>query len=195
MRRADRGVVLGPYWSSPERCLLEHALSLGVRDLDTAYNYQWSTSHQVLARVAGELLGEFTLSTKVGFFANGDPAGCAQHSLETARLREAVERGSRPHTGSRVPTQSGAHSRRVTDQRRPLSAGRRVQRAGRDRRGQPVPRLGDRRSIVKVIDEDTFGVQPRALLLRAGLSVPHPVLSAGEQMCRVLGAAPNRRWG
>lgn len=51
-----------------------------------------SSVADVLARVAGDLLGEFALSTKVGFFANGDPAGCAQHSLETARLREAIER-------------------------------------------------------------------------------------------------------
>jgi pyridoxine 4-dehydrogenase len=65
-----------------------------VRGLDTAYNYQRFTSHRVLARVAGDLLGEFALSTKVGFFANGDPAGCAQHSLETARLREAVEQST-----------------------------------------------------------------------------------------------------
>jgi pyridoxine 4-dehydrogenase len=53
----------------------------------------------------------------------------------------------------------------------------------------------DPRSVVKVIDEDAPGIQPRVLLLRAGLSVAHPVLSAGEQVCRVLGVAPDCRWG
>jgi pyridoxine 4-dehydrogenase len=63
-----------------------------VHGLDTAYNYQRFTSHRALSRVAGDLLRQFSLSTKLGFFANGDLAGYTQHSLDTARLREAVER-------------------------------------------------------------------------------------------------------
>ncbi|MGH3886005.1 MAG: JmjC domain-containing protein, partial [Pseudonocardiaceae bacterium] len=87
--RADLGAG---YRSDPDRDLLEHALSLGVRGLDTAFNYRDFTSHTQLARAAGELLGEFTVSTKVGFFPGDDSAAHAVHSLDRARLWEAVER-------------------------------------------------------------------------------------------------------
>lgn len=67
--------------------MLETALTLGVTDLDTAYNYRAFTSHRRLAATAGDLLSEFTISTKVGFFP-GDRG--PEHSLDPVRLRRAV---------------------------------------------------------------------------------------------------------
>jgi diketogulonate reductase-like aldo/keto reductase len=52
MRRVDARVALGLYRSRHERGLLEGALTLGVRALDTSYNYLGFTSHRTLARTA-----------------------------------------------------------------------------------------------------------------------------------------------
>lgn len=87
MRRADFRVALGLYRSRHERGLLEGALTLGVRDLDTSYNYLNFASHRTLAHTAGDLLPEFIISTKVGFF----PGTSGEHSLDSRRLRQAVE--------------------------------------------------------------------------------------------------------
>jgi pyridoxine 4-dehydrogenase len=58
-----------------------------VTDLDTAYNYRGFTSHRRLAVTAGDLLSEFTISTKVGFFPSSRRP---EHYLDPARLRQAV---------------------------------------------------------------------------------------------------------
>ncbi|WP_405988440.1 aldo/keto reductase [Streptomyces sp. NBC_00986] len=85
MRTADRRIALGLYRTGPTRHLLEVALEQGVTDLDTAFNYHHFTSHRTLAAIADDLLPEFTISTKVGYFPDG-------HDLDPARLRIAVER-------------------------------------------------------------------------------------------------------
>ncbi|MEV4253851.1 aldo/keto reductase [Spirillospora sp. NPDC049652] len=87
MRADDRGVVLGLHRSRHRRHTLEAALDLGVRRLDTAYNYLRFASHRALTEVAGDLLGEFEISTKVGLFPDG-------HSLDPLRLRRAVEQSA-----------------------------------------------------------------------------------------------------
>jgi pyridoxine 4-dehydrogenase len=91
MRGTDSRITLGLYRSRHERGLLEGALKLGVRALDTGYNYLGFTSHRTLARTAGDLLSEFTISTKVGFFPG---AAGAEHSLSPRRLFEAVEKSA-----------------------------------------------------------------------------------------------------
>jgi hypothetical protein len=91
MRVTDSRITLGLYRSRHERGLLEGALKLGVRALDTGYNYLGFTSHRTLARTAGDLLSEFTISTKVGFFPG---AAGAEHSLSPRRLFEAVEKSA-----------------------------------------------------------------------------------------------------
>jgi aryl-alcohol dehydrogenase-like predicted oxidoreductase len=58
-----------------------------VTALDTAYNYHRFASHRTLARIAGDLLGRFEISTKVGYFPDG-------HDLDPARLRQAVEQAA-----------------------------------------------------------------------------------------------------
>ncbi|MET7717438.1 aldo/keto reductase [Streptomyces sp. NPDC005407] len=92
MRDADPRVVLGLHRSRHERRLLTGALDLGVTSIDTSTNYLGFHSHEVLARTAGDLLPNFRLSTKVGYF----PAlGRSEHSLDPQRLYGAVEQAAR----------------------------------------------------------------------------------------------------
>ncbi|XVV02488.1 hypothetical protein ACQPW3_34795 [Actinosynnema sp. CA-248983] len=57
--------------------------------VDTAFNYQHFGSHRALAHAASELLDEFEVSTRVGFFPGLDGV---RHLLDPARLREAIWR-------------------------------------------------------------------------------------------------------
>ncbi|WP_019629344.1 aldo/keto reductase [Actinomadura atramentaria] len=67
-------------------------MNLGVDAIDTSFSYHDFASHRTLARKAGDLLREFTVSTKIGFF----PARHgAEHSLDPMRLRTALEQTNR----------------------------------------------------------------------------------------------------
>ncbi|GAA4902562.1 aldo/keto reductase [Streptomyces coeruleoprunus] len=92
MRDSDPRVVLGLHRSRHERRLLTGALDLGVTAIDTSANYLGFRSHEVLARIASDLLPKFTLSTKVGYFPRADRA---EHSLDPTRLHGAVEQAAR----------------------------------------------------------------------------------------------------
>lgn len=88
MRDAHLGVVLGLHRSRHERSLLTKAADLGITAIDTSTNYCGFEGHRFLAEAAGDLLANFTVSTKVGYF----PAdGNSVHSLDPDRLRTAVE--------------------------------------------------------------------------------------------------------
>jgi aryl-alcohol dehydrogenase-like predicted oxidoreductase len=89
MRPPDRRIILGLYRTRHRRNLLEDALKQGVRDLDTAFNYAGFSSLRRLADIVPDLLSEFYISTKVGFFPSSP--GHAEHSLNPARIRQAVE--------------------------------------------------------------------------------------------------------
>ncbi|MDT0308460.1 aldo/keto reductase [Streptomyces sp. DSM 44917] len=67
-------------------------MDLGIDAIDTSFNYHGFASHRALAAVAGDLLPRLTISTKVGFFPGSRGA---EHSLEPARLRAALERTGR----------------------------------------------------------------------------------------------------
>lgn len=56
--------------------------------LDTSSNYLRHRSHEILRTTAGDLLPQFSVSTKVGYFPRG-------HSLDPARLRKAVEQAAK----------------------------------------------------------------------------------------------------
>ncbi|MFJ8248327.1 aldo/keto reductase [Streptomyces sp. NPDC094466] len=88
MRITDGNVVLGLYRSGHTRDVLEAAADLGVARLDTASNYFRHRSHEVLRTVADDLLPNFSVSTKVGYFPEG-------HSLAPARLRAGVEQAAK----------------------------------------------------------------------------------------------------
>ncbi|MFD7204141.1 aldo/keto reductase [Streptomyces sp. NPDC059893] len=92
MRHPDPRVVLGLHRSRHQRRLLTGALDLGVTAIDTSANYLGFRSHEVLARVAGDLLPKFYLSTKVGYFPSSIGA---EHSLDPERLHTAVEKAAR----------------------------------------------------------------------------------------------------
>ncbi|HEV3379775.1 MAG TPA: aldo/keto reductase, partial [Trebonia sp.] len=86
MRTSPPGLGLGLYRARPTRDLIETALDAGIRHIDTASSYHRFTGHHDLAAAAGELLTEFTVSTKVGFFPGG------RHSLDPRELARAAER-------------------------------------------------------------------------------------------------------
>lgn len=67
-------------------------MDLGITGIDTAFNYHGFASHTTLAEVGRDLLHRFTISTKVGFFPG---PGAAEHSLDPARLRKALEQTNR----------------------------------------------------------------------------------------------------
>ncbi|WP_431773353.1 aldo/keto reductase [Streptomyces cucumeris] len=92
MHGADPRLVLGLHRSRHHRDILTAALDLGVTALDTAAPYLGFRSHAVLGRTAADLLPEFTLSTKVGFFLG---AGGVEHSLDPSQLRSAIEKAAR----------------------------------------------------------------------------------------------------
>lgn len=154
------------------------------------------TSHRALARVAGDLLGEFILSTKVGFFPDDDALGCAVHSLDPARLREAVER-SVGELG-RTPDVVFLHSPERTLAGVPVTEGRCQLAAACEALAETVATglcgawgiaSWDPRPIMKVIDKDTPGIQPGGLLLRTVCLWLTPC-SARESRCAGCSLSP-----
>ncbi|GAB3873898.1 aldo/keto reductase [Kibdelosporangium lantanae] len=177
-------------------------MSLGVRGIDTAYNYGGFTSHRMLASVASDLLGQFTLSTKVGFFPARGAGGRAVHSLEPNRLREAVEQ-SADQLG-RCPDVVFLHNPERTLSEQPI-------RAGGDQLVAACAALADvvkeglcgqwgisswdPHSVVTVLNAGVGVIEPDVLLLRAGLSIADSVLVAGDELSRQVGISPRQRWG
>ncbi|MGW5456703.1 aldo/keto reductase [Nocardia sp. NPDC003979] len=168
--------------------------------MDTAYNYRGFTSHRKLAQTAGDLLAEFTVSTKVGFFPGSD--GHTVHSLEPERLRAAVEQSSEDL--GQTPDVVFLHNpeRTLAD----LST-----EEGGDRLSGACAYLDeavasglcaawgisswDPRPLVDVLAASTPDQLPTVLLVRAGLTVPDSALAAAEAMSRALGIAAAGRWG
>lgn len=201
MRRADARVALGLYRSRHERGLLEGALTLGVRALDTSDNYLGFTSHQTLAHTAGDLLVEFTISTKVGFFPS--TAG-AEHSLDPRRLRQAVEESAEDL--SRPPDVVLLHNPERT--LAALTPG-----AGSDCLAAACTALHeasaaglcgswgisswDPRPLLAVVTSarTTTIPVPDVLMARAGLLVGADILDAGDALAAWCGLGARDRWG
>jgi aryl-alcohol dehydrogenase-like predicted oxidoreductase len=93
VRAPDHRIVLGLHRSRHECGLLTAALDLGITRIDTSFNYRDFTSHAALSRLGSGLLDRCSLSTKIGFFPRHD--GTAEHSLDAARLRQALEQTNR----------------------------------------------------------------------------------------------------
>lgn len=205
MRRSGAGLVLGLHRSAHQRLILEHALTAGVRALDTAYNYRGFSSHRTLAARAEDLLGEFDLSTKVGFFPG--PAGAPVHSLNPGRLRDAIDEsatvlGHVPavvflHNPERA--MPGANPAAEADQ---LAAAcvvlQEAVAAGVCRSwgwASWDPRLVAA-ALPNANTVFTAGIPvPEVLMVRAGLLVPADVLDAAEHLARMFGPAARFRWG
>jgi pyridoxine 4-dehydrogenase len=151
-----------------------------VTAVDTAYNYQRFDAHHVLAEAAGDLLEKFEISTKVGFFPDG-------HSLEPARLRAAVEQAAREL--GRVPDTVLLHNPECSPHQFQQACG--ALSALRDAGLCRAWGLSswDPRPLVELADD----AEPDVLMVRAGLTVPAPVVDAAEQLAATLRA--KRLWG
>lgn len=149
--------------------------------LDTAYNYDGFASHCTLRSIAADLLDDFEISTKVGFFPDG-------HDLDPERLRAAVKEtaedlGRAPDTVLiHNPEQSPAGFGRAC---RALAW---MQAEGLFRAwgvSSWDPRL--------LLYRNYQGPTPDVLMLRAGLTVPSVVLEAGDRLVAAMG--PTEVWG
>lgn len=149
--------------------------------LDTAYNYDGFASHRTLRRIADDLLDDFEISTKVGFFPDG-------HDLDPERLRAAVKEttedlGCTPATVLiHNPEQSPTRFQRACAALAWMQAEGLV-RAWGVSSWDPRP----------LIHRNYQGPTPDVLMLRAGLTVPSAVLEAGERLTAAM--APTEVWG
>jgi pyridoxine 4-dehydrogenase len=197
VRGSDQRVALGLYRFDPQRQLLETALNLGMSDLDTAYNYRGFTSHRRLASTAGNLVGEFTISTKVGFFPSGRGT---EHCLDPVRLRLAVHEsvqdlGVQPEVVL------------LHNPERTLSA--LAPEQDRDRWATACTTLDDMaaagwcrswgiacwdpRPVLTVLDRALPA--PALIMVRVGLTVRSEILDASERLTTWFGLGADARWG
>lgn len=149
--------------------------------LDTAYNYTQFASHRILRDIGEDLLQQFEVSTKVGFFPDG-------HDLDPARLRAAVEQsiehlGRRPDTVLLHNPESSPPGFLVGCEA--LAA---LQESGL------CAKWGistwDPRALARL---PYAGPRPDVLMVRAGLMVPWEVLDAAEAV--TMAVRPRERWG
>lgn len=148
--------------------------------LDTAYNYQHFQAHRALAATAGDLLEHFEIATKVGFFPDG-------HSLQPARVRAAVEQAA--DELGRLPDTVLLHNPECTPGGFPRACA--TLAALRDAELCRAWGLStwDPRALLTVAAD----AEPDVLMVRAGLTVPAPVLDAAEQLATTLRAG--HLWG
>jgi aryl-alcohol dehydrogenase-like predicted oxidoreductase len=202
VRGADRRVVLGLHRSDHRRQLLEDALTAGIRALDTASNYRDFTAHQTLADGAGDLLGSFTISTKVGFFRQDSRV---EHSLDPTRLRDAVTRAV--DELGRVPDAVLLHSpERSLRGDDPRAAGSRLRAACAVLQDAVAAGLcaawgissWDSGPLGRALDasrQEAALPRPDVLMVRAGLAVAGDGLAASEHAAALLAVPSEGRWG
>lgn len=149
--------------------------------LDTAYNYRGFTAHRNLAAVAGDLLGSFEISTKVGFFPDG-------HDIDAERVRAAVQ--EIPEVLGRLPSAVLLHNPEcsVGDFEKACEALAEMCDAGY------CHSWGFSTWNPRALAEHRWTIpQPDIVMVRAGLRVPAPVLDAAERLTRQVRA--RRVWG
>ena len=203
MRRSGAGLILGLHRSAHHRLILEYALSRGVLALDTAYNYRGFSSHRVLAAAAADLLCEFAISTKVGFFPG--PNGAPVHSLDPVRLRDTVDE-SVTTLGSVPEVVFLYNPERALPGADPAAEFDRLATAGQvldDAAAAGSCRswgwsAWDTRPLAAALP-DTAAVAaipaPQVLMVRAGLLATADVLDTGEHLADVFGLDAGARWG
>ncbi|MGH3871695.1 MAG: aldo/keto reductase [Pseudonocardiaceae bacterium] len=168
-----------------------------MTELDTAYNYRGFTSHRRLAATAGDLLSEFTISTKVGFFP-GDRG--AEHSLDPARLRQAVHESVRDLKVQPEVVLLHNPERTLAEL---------APEQGRDQWAAACTVLDDMatagwcqswgiacwdpRPILNVLDREI--PVPELVMVRSGLLVRPEILDAGERLATWFGLGAHARWG
>ncbi|MGW9346221.1 aldo/keto reductase [Nocardiopsis flavescens] len=176
MRSSDRRIVLGLYRSSPNSELLKQALELGVTRLDTAYNYQRFTAHRALAIAAGPALARFNITTKVGFFPEG-------HNLDPERLRRAVRQAG--DDLGRVPDTVLLHNPECSIE----GFEKACETLLHMRESGLCHAWGISTWNPHQLTEHAWSLpHPDTIMVRAGLSVPAPVLDAAERLTKQLRA-------
>ncbi|MEV6319422.1 aldo/keto reductase [Streptomyces sp. NPDC051776] len=196
MRRPDPRVVLGLHRSCHERRLLTGALDLGVTALDTSSNYLGFRSHQVLARMAGDLLPRFTLSTKVGYFPR---AARAEHSLDPALLHAAVQQAAKElgrepdmvflHNPEHTLQEAAPHNRDTLA----YACAALDAAAAKGLCGAWGVASWDPSPLVDLIDETL--PQPSVFMVRAGLLVGARTLDAADAVTTAWGLTSDSIWG
>ncbi|MFI9629094.1 aldo/keto reductase [Streptomyces sp. NPDC052042] len=196
MREPHAGIVLGLHRSRYERDTLTGALDLGIRAIDTSFNYLGFRAHEALAKVAGDVLPKFHVSTKVGYFPS---AGGTEHSLEPGRLRSAVEQTNRDlgHVPDLVFLHNPEHSLRGNPRRAGqilTEACAALEAATKDGLcGSWGVASWDPRPLLNLVRRTT--PTPAVLMVRAGLLVTIGVLDAGEELAARWGLSSQGVWG
>lgn len=194
MRTHPPRVGLGLYRSRPSRDLLENALSLGVRHIDTAFSYHQFTGPRDLASAAGDLLPEFTVSAKVGFFPGG------RHSLDPRDLTRAAAQ-CRDDLGI-TPRVVMLHNPEHTLKESSPAAARRSLEAACAALAQTAEdgacggwgiSAWDAASLVPVVTALPLQARPDVLMVRAGLTVSARQLRSARDLIRAL--RPRTTWG
>lgn len=168
-----------------------------MTDLDTAYNYRGFTSHRKLAATAGDLLGEFTISTKVGFFPG---VRGPEHCLDPVRLRQAVHQSVH---------ELGVHPDVVLLHNPERTLAGLAPEQGGDRWEAACTALNDMttegwcrswgvacwdpRPVLTVLDWALPA--PALVMVRAGLLVRAEILDASESLATLCGLGRHARWG
>lgn len=171
-------------------------MDLGVTALDTSANYLGFRSHEVLARVAGDLLPKFELSTKVGYFPGNNGA---EHSLDPVRLHGAVEHAA--HCLGREPDLVFLHNPEhslgagaVRSHEVLSDACAALDRAAsRGMCGAWGVATWDPTALPSLIDASV--PRPSTLMVRAGLLVGIGTLDTSEALMEAWGLGLSAMWG
>lgn len=151
-------------------------------------------------RVTGDLLSRFRISTKVGYFPNGDHT---EHSLDPARLRQAISQSAEEL--SCRPAVALLHNPETTVGWVEPAYGRGLLSDAIDVLQQACKAgecgawgisTWDPGPLLTVLDSgpaDALPV-PDVLMIRGGLLVNAATLHAAERLCARLGVDHARRW-
>jgi aryl-alcohol dehydrogenase-like predicted oxidoreductase len=152
-----------------------------VTAIDTACNYSSFASHRELRRAAGDLLHQFDVTTKAGYFPG-------RHDLSPSLLTEAAERAA--DELGRIPDMMLVHNPEESPSQ--FSQACRVMAGLHDQGwcgGWGISTWDPRPLSALPYD----GPAPDTLMTRAGLMVPAEVLDAGDALAGLTHAA--HRWG
>lgn len=163
-------------------------------NIDTALSYRQFTGHRDLAAAAGDLLPEFTVSTKVGFFPGG------RHSLDPRELAEAVGRCcdelGRPADFVLLHNPERTLAGKSPDSacRSLAAASTAVAQAARENgcRGWGIS-TWDAAALMPAAGQGSGAARPDVLMVRAGLTVSARQLRAVRNLTCIL--SPRRTWG
>lgn len=190
MRRSHRRLALGFFRAAPRRDLLERALSNGITEVDVSASYHRGHAHRLLATAAGELLDQFTISTKVS--PRSDLA-----ALKEQTWRAADELGTGP---AAVLVHKPERTLSILDNSAALRWWSSVAETMTECVAAGACRswgiaCWDPRPAVPVIADTESLPRPDVAMVRVGLLVPASVLTAAEDLLTRLRLAPVNRWG